>query len=217
MANDFGTVVTASITAGQLSDESLRRLTPGKTLVSLVERWGCNGGGSFFKTGRAGGDLSSFKPPVKRSKLSTEAVAERCCGTEVMADEPKEDVGGSYETVLKDVARENRDRKAVKSDDATVPEYLWEEHLLEDLKEREWDDIKLVKVRRVATWLRSKMLRWWKRKATTSYIHWQKDKYTLPDVEDKVEWISRNESCEFEWSNESFSWTKEGKGNYRAW
>jgi hypothetical protein len=105
----------------------------------------------------------------------------------------------------------------VKSDDAAVPEYLWEEHLLEGLKEREWDEIKLVKVRRVATWLRSKMLRWWKRKATTSYIHWQKDKYTLPDVEDKVEWISRNESCEFEWSNESFSWTKEGKGKYCAW
>jgi hypothetical protein len=134
-----------------------------------------------------------------------------------MADEPKEDVDGSHETVLEDVARENRDRKAVKSDDAAVPEYLWEEHLLEGLKEREWDEIKLVKVRRVATWLRSKMLRWWKRKATTSYIHWQKDKYTLPDVEDKVEWISRNEGCEFEWSNESFSWTQEGKGKYRAW
>jgi hypothetical protein len=107
VANDFGTVVTASITAGKLSDDSLRSLTPGKTLVSLVERWGCNGGGSFFKTGRAGGDLSSFEPPVKRSKLSTEAVAERCCGTEVMADEPKEDVDGSHETVLEDVAREN--------------------------------------------------------------------------------------------------------------
>ena len=51
----------------------------------------------------------------------------------------------------------------MKSDDAAVPEYLWEDHLLEVFKEREWDDTKLEKGRRLATWLRSTMLGWWKR------------------------------------------------------
>jgi hypothetical protein len=44
--------------------------------------------------------------------------------------------------VLHEIAREKRERKATKADDAAVPEYLWEEHLLNDcptpwvLKER---------------------------------------------------------------------------------
>ena len=62
------------------------------------------------------------------------------------------------------------------------------------------------------------MLRWWKREVTTYYMKWQKDKYSLTNVDDKVEWISRDETCEFVWSNESFSWTKEGKGTMiNAW
>jgi hypothetical protein len=44
--------------------------------------------------------------------------------------------------VLHEIAREKRERKATKADDAAVPEYLWEKHLLNDcptpwvLKER---------------------------------------------------------------------------------
>jgi len=34
--------------------------------------------------------------------------------------------------LLDDIARELRERKAVKSDDAGIPEYLWEEHLVDD-------------------------------------------------------------------------------------
>jgi len=45
VAKDFGKVVTDLITIGTLSNDSLRILTPEKTLVALVERWGCNGGG----------------------------------------------------------------------------------------------------------------------------------------------------------------------------
>jgi hypothetical protein len=49
--------------------------------------------------------------------------------------------GGTKE-LLHDIAQEKRERKATKADDADVPEYLWEEHLLNDcptpwvLKER---------------------------------------------------------------------------------
>jgi hypothetical protein len=32
----------------------------------------------------------------------------------------------TYKEVLSDISREHRDRKAVKSDDADVPKYLWE-------------------------------------------------------------------------------------------
>jgi hypothetical protein len=34
--------------------------------------------------------------------------------------------------ILNEVAREKQERKATKSDDAEIPEYFWEEHLLQD-------------------------------------------------------------------------------------
>jgi hypothetical protein len=37
--------------------------------------------------------------------------------------------------ILNEVAREKRERKATKSDDAEIPEYLWEEHLLQVFSE----------------------------------------------------------------------------------
>jgi hypothetical protein len=40
--------------------------------------------------------------------------------------EEKEEL--TSEPLLEEIARVNRERKAVKSDDAEVPEYLWEEH-----------------------------------------------------------------------------------------
>ncbi len=123
------------------------------------------------KRSKLGGDNTLVEDqagstPSSRNPVRVETVSERDVrdGDAGMAGEPKEDDGTNQDSVLADIARENRDRKAVKSDDAAVPEYLWEDHLLEGLKEREWDDIKLAKVRRVATWLRSKMLQWWKRK-----------------------------------------------------
>jgi hypothetical protein len=45
VAKDFGKVLIAALTVGTLSNATLRGLTPGKTLVALAERWGCNGGG----------------------------------------------------------------------------------------------------------------------------------------------------------------------------
>jgi hypothetical protein len=45
VAKDYGKVLTGLLSAGTLSNALLRNLTPGKTLVALARRWGCNGGG----------------------------------------------------------------------------------------------------------------------------------------------------------------------------
>jgi hypothetical protein len=233
-------------------------LTPGKTLVALAGRCGCNVGGVFFKKGRPGGDINVHKLALKRSKLykelekgsevdkkglegdqleffnvtselekglegdqveffkvtqelekgsegdhlkffkakevfkkelhagaevpckscknlfdpdpmvvetvanTKEAVGEEtfghagaevpskpcareskpvlvktvCDAEEEMADKPVGDVKTSKDKTLDGIARENQDWKAVKSDDAAVPEYLWEDHLLEGLKSK---------------------------------------------------------------------------------
>jgi hypothetical protein len=125
----------------------------------------------------------------------------------------------TYEEVLSDISREHRDRKAVKSDDAAVPEYLWEEHLLEGLEDQEWDDTKLVKIRRVSEWLRSKMFRWWTRNVTRSYVYWAEAKYDLKDVKSKVHWVRWN-GVGYEWTNLEGKdrWAQaEGRRSYQSW
>jgi hypothetical protein len=95
-----------------------------------------------------------------------------------------------YNDALEDIARDKQEQKACKADDAAVPEYLWEEHLLNGLKEQQWDNTKLQKVRRLSKWLRSKMLCWWKRNVTFSYIKWAAEKYELTDVTTTIDWVS---------------------------
>jgi hypothetical protein len=44
VAKDFGRVLPNLLAMGRLDNDFLRRLVPGKTLVVLATRWGCNGG-----------------------------------------------------------------------------------------------------------------------------------------------------------------------------
>jgi hypothetical protein len=83
-------------------------------------------------------------------------------------------IGGRlHSETLDDITKqEQRERKAVKSDDAAVPESLWEEQLLKGLNTQQWDHKQLAKVCKVSTWLQSTMLRWWKRHVITSYFAW---------------------------------------------
>jgi hypothetical protein len=115
-----------------------------------------------------------------------------------------------YDTVLTDITRDKRERKAVKADDADIPEYLWEEHMVEGRDEQTWDATKLVKMRRVATWLRSKMLSRWKRNVTTSYTDWAEAKYDLKDVKTSIDWVT--------WNGVGYEWSpKDGRMNYSSW
>jgi hypothetical protein len=116
----------------------------------------------------------------------------------------------TYDEVLEDIAWDKSKRKACKADDAAVPEYLWEEHLLNGLEKRDWDDANLQKLRRLSQWLRSKMLQWWKRNVTISYIKWAAAKYELMDTTTPIKWVT--------WNGNGYEWTgTEGRGNYRSW
>jgi hypothetical protein len=48
VAKDFGRIVPNLLAVGRLENYFLQRLVPGKSLVVLATRWGCNGGGGFF-------------------------------------------------------------------------------------------------------------------------------------------------------------------------
>jgi hypothetical protein len=89
------------------------------------------------------------------------------------------------------LGREHRQGKAVKSDNAQVPEYLWEAHLLEGCEGINLDDDVILKVPTVINWLRKQMLNWWKRKVTSSYVAWVKSKYGLTAQNKIGDWFTR--------------------------
>jgi hypothetical protein len=62
---------------------------------------------------------------------------------------PRDEVPSSLEflascaapsVVLEEITREHRDRKAVKPNDADVPEYMWESHLVERFDGQDWNE-----------------------------------------------------------------------------
>jgi hypothetical protein len=260
ITKDFGQLMPLLLSTGVLSHVFVQNLIPGKSLVAIAGRWGCNGGGSFLKKARLGcqidagdgkrrkrakveanvpvsGEAKSMKSnlvsetSVTSGRISLENVKQASddiigislenvkqasddiikrlidakAGLQLDTDTVKE----HQEKVLKAISREQRDRKAVKADDADVPEYLWEDQLLEALDMGTADELARKKVRRVSTWLRSVMLCWWQRKVTTSYIEWARDKYALGYSKEHVDWLR--------WEGATCAWSKSGKDDYRCW
>jgi hypothetical protein len=62
-----------------------------------------------------------------------------------------------WDAALEDAACQKREQKATKADDAPIPEYLWEEHLLSD-GPTPWVVTDFVKLRKAMDLLRARML-----------------------------------------------------------
>ena len=90
-----------------------------------------------------GGDSSECQDGLSGpSELTVETVTEEQEETSgVVSDAPPKapEKDSEFETLLEDVSRQQRERKAVKADDAAVPEYLWREHLMAGSWKTEWD------------------------------------------------------------------------------
>jgi hypothetical protein len=97
------------------------------------------------------------EPLTKRSKVSTEE---------------NEETKGSLDGIKQDT----REQKATKVDDADVSKFLWYEHLCDD-GERSWTEAEKQQLPAAANTLRAGMLRFWKRKVTTSFVRWVKKKH----------------------------------------
>jgi hypothetical protein len=118
--------------------------------------------------------------------------------------------------LLKDVSRQQQERKAVKADDAAVPEYLWEEHLMTGSEVNDWNSKSIDNLRRVSSWLREHMLRWWKRRVVSSYVSWMKSKYEIEDGTADPPIVSY-QSGNISYKHGLYSWTKDGRAQYKTW
>ena len=142
------------------------------------------------------------KGPISLNKEYTEGVRLR-----------KPDLKAEFKasTATLDTAKAIREQKAVKSDDAEVPEYLWEEHLFEGTGwAKVWFDDQ-EKFGRACKLLKSRMLRWWKRTVTRSLNVWIDERY--PHIQEKF--------CEcgsvVARKGESYVWSEKGRVTYARW
>jgi hypothetical protein len=87
---------------------------------------------------------------------------------------------GSKE-LLNEIAREKREGKATKADDAVVPELLWEEHLFDDCP-TPWVLEERTRLRWVIILLRARMLKWWNRRVARSFLAWVRREH--PELEE---------------------------------
>jgi hypothetical protein len=79
-------------------------------------------GGSETAAGPKIGNAEATAKPIKPGQVSF-----------------NEEERTSKDDLLKDMAQQQREQKAVKSDDAAVPEYLWEEHLMTGSEVNDWN------------------------------------------------------------------------------
>jgi hypothetical protein len=112
-------------------------------------------------------------------------------------------VGRGTRDILAEIDREKRERKATKSDNAEVPEYLWEEHLLAD-SPTPWVVAERTKLRKAIRMLRTCMLRWWKNKVITAFISWVAYRYPeLKQIGDVFPAKVQRAKARYRWENSS--------------
>ena len=86
-------------------------------------------------------------------------------------------------TATRDATQAIREQKVVKSDDAEVPEHLWEDHLFEKSGWAEkWSNHR-ESFQKACSILKARMLCWWKRTVTRSLNNWVDCRY--PHVREK--------------------------------
>jgi hypothetical protein len=132
---------------------------------------------------------------------------------------------GSKREILDQIARDLRERKAVKSDDAAIPEYLWEEHLTAD-DVRVWTPSDRVGLPRAMDLLRARMLRWWKKRVTTSYLVWLKEEHprlrrkgasVIEGGVDAFEDAGGTAKCWWRDRKDGYRWKSGGRQEYQKW
>jgi hypothetical protein len=118
-----------------------------------------------------------------------------------------------------------RKRKAVKSNDAAILEYLWKEHLADD-DMCSWTPCDWVGLQYAIDLLRQRMLRLWKKRVTTFYLPWLKEEH--PWFRKKEARVAKGEvnlqrdACErvqswWQHREDRYCWKPGVKQDYKSW
>jgi hypothetical protein len=115
--------------------------------------------------------------------------------------------------IFEEIDNTLREQKAVKADNAEVPEFLWFNHLVDD-GPSEW---RLGQQERLAWAMevtRARMLCWWKRILARSFWEWMKQRH------EGIREASKAHSRKLlVWDEDTrkYSWSGAGQASYRLW
>ena len=120
----------------------------------------------------------------------------------------------SEEAVL---AREEREKKATKSDKAPVPTYLWEKHLVDD-GPSPWNQEQCEGLARAMDIARQYGLRWWKKALYRGLMRWSKKKHSKKVKQAKAWSNKKGPSVQFNLETKQYEWRWNAKGvaNYQS-
>ena len=109
-----------------------------------------------------------------------------------------------------ELSKDERERKAVKSDDAPIPKDLWTKHCLEDimLNGETFPEVEPEQLERVMEPLRERGIRWWKRRTTGSYWDWLAERHSIVR--------NRCHGCVV-YDGTGYVWGQEGRTAYKTW
>jgi hypothetical protein len=120
------------------------------------------------------------------------------------------------DTTFEDIAREQREKKATKADDAEVPEYLWQEHLINDadpltnFNTLVWTKHQLATLPTLMNGLRKIGLKWWKKNVMISLGKWLGNQSAATKQPADVLTVT--------WKNGRYAWAgNSGKQAYLGW
>jgi hypothetical protein len=117
-------------------------------------------------------------------------------------------------SLVGEVSRQHRERKATKSDEAEVPEYLWEGHFLSDGM-TPWVVTYQTKLREAMWLLQRRMLLWWQRNMTITFLRWAHGRYPgLSHLDSKFERTVILKNNRYVWAPDSKTDRRDG---YRKW
>jgi hypothetical protein len=159
---------------------------------------------------------SSSRTTVNDSQQESNASSEKLTRKALKAASFR---GSVDDEILEGIARENRERKATKSDDADVPVYLWEEHLIEDgIFGRTLAD--LPSMRPMMDALRVLMMMKWKKKVTSSLFSWIRKEN--PYLQNICQWRHVTlSSGSHTWKDgshkEKYEWQTDGEHKWLDW
>eukprot|EP00978_Attheya_sp_CCMP212_P021401 scaffold62428_cov58-Attheya_sp.AAC.4 len=171
---------------------------------------------------------SSKMPRVESDLMGLHPVGESTSSVgPVPVGESMSSAGPAPVIELDAISREIRERKATKADDAEVPTYLWDKHLLAD-SDFGWTDQDMPRLNLLGSVLKKLMLNWWTCQVTRSLFEWLRKRHlslnnlapsSAPKLvtvkEGRYTWTSKGKTKFLGFGG--YAWTDQGRSRYLNW
>ena len=214
----------------KLEDKSFPNLQPGKALLTgacsvlnQLSKLVNEGGGNFLSPPLISHKRRFHEIVLPDSEPQPQSKASKTGNSAVMEVNPLPSSIPSIglvevSSILDEVSKDKRERKATKADDAEVPISMWTDHYLEE-STLKWNSSDKSSIEKAMDTMRKYLLERWKRRVLNSYLKWYYEEGRRPRCqacEHWVEWTRKDEEDDNK-ERVEYRWTNQGRFEYAKW